>query len=235
MTDVRRVGLRAYVDRELSADPDGPLWFTAATEGVKQDGIDLRMAGCNLARYQANPVALWAHDRGYTYGHTAPMLPIGRSPEQKIDGDRLLVAVTFDRGDDFAATVERKYREKYLNAVSIGFEVDQWEAADQNYWRGGVAVKWTLTEVSACPVPMDADAVVESGRSLREAPEFAAAVAVELARLGAVELARAGAAPEPPAPKPVPVPEPEPAGVDETAARALLDAAFPSLKGDTVE
>lgn len=152
---------RAFVDR--AASTDSTIRFVGATEGEKGDGISLRMDGARLDRYRANPIFGWGHSY-WGRGN----LPIGRSERTEIDGKkRLMFDVVFDREDAFAAEVERKYRAGFLNAVSIGFSVIEWEdPKTQDYWRGGVAVDWELYELSGVPLPMDANAVVESGRSL---------------------------------------------------------------------
>jgi hypothetical protein len=153
---------RAFMVRDSADDPDKPLRFVGATEGEKGDGIALRMDGARLDRYRANPVFGYGHNY---YGRDS--LPIGRSVLTEVDDQkRLMFDIEFDRKDDFAVKVERKYRDKYLNAVSIGFGVIEWEdPKTQDYWRGGVAVDWELFELSAVPLPMDPNAVVESGRA----------------------------------------------------------------------
>lgn len=154
---------RAQVDR-ASLDTDGPIRFVAATEGVKADGIDLRMSGAKLDRYRANPI--------FGYGHqywSREDLPIGKATSVEVDGSRLLLDVVFDPEDEFARACEKKYRGGYLNACSIGFDVHAWQDGNGSYWKGGVAESWELTEVSAVPVPMDAEAVVAGGRAMRAA------------------------------------------------------------------
>ncbi|MEW2383372.1 hypothetical protein AB0873_14955 [Micromonospora sp. NPDC047707] len=153
---------RAFMVRDSAADPDAPLRFVGATEGEKGDGISLRMDGARLDRYRANPVFGYGHRY---YGRDS--LPIGRSVKTEIDDKkRLMFDIEFDREDDFAVKVEGKYRRHFLNAVSIGFGVHEWEdPKTQDYWRGGVAVDWELYELSSVPLPMDANAVVESGRA----------------------------------------------------------------------
>lgn len=153
---------RAYVDREAAAagQPGDPIEFVAATEGVKGDGIDLRMSGARLDRYLANPVVGYNHSYWGRDG-----LPIGRGEGTRIDGDKLRISVVFDQEDEFATKVERKYRNGFLNAVSIGFNVHAWQDGKGNYWLGGVAEQWELTELSCVPIPMDAEAVMQGGRS----------------------------------------------------------------------
>lgn len=147
--------MRGYVQRadDDSQDADGtPLTIVAATEGRKADGLNLTMNGAELARFQANPVVGYGHQYWGREG-----LPIGRSDKTWIDDDKLMMDVAFDQDDDFARKVERKYRNKIMNAFSIGFDV--WDIADD-----GTAGGWELFEVSAVPLPMDPNAVVEAGR-----------------------------------------------------------------------
>ncbi|MEU0584578.1 hypothetical protein [Streptomyces sp. NPDC006132] len=149
--------LRGYVQRaddDQGDDAAGkPLTIVAATAGRKGDGLNLTMDGADLGRFEANPVVGYGHSYWGRDG-----LPIGRSDRTWIDGDRLMMDVVFDQDDDFARKVERKYRNKIMNAFSIGFDV--WNIDD-----AGVPEGWELFEVSAVPLPMDPNAIVESGRS----------------------------------------------------------------------
>ena len=153
--------VRGYVDRTAVGE-GGPIRFVAATEGIKGDGIDLRMAGAQLDRYRANPII--------GYGHrywTRDDLPIGKGDNATVSGKKLMVDVSMDPDDEFAMQVDRKIRAGYLSAVSIGFDVWKWKDGKGNYWSGGVAEEWELTEISVVPVPMDAEAVVAGGRAMR--------------------------------------------------------------------
>lgn len=147
--------LRAFVvPVEGVSDPlaemGKPLRFVASTEGVKRDGLELRMEDWELANYQRNPVVTWAHD---LFGHR---LPIGRANPVLDMGERQLLAdITFDPGDEFAVNVERKYRTGYLHTVSV-----QW-----NPVMIGGKRKNELLEIAAVPVPGDPDAVIQ--RQLR--------------------------------------------------------------------
>ena len=155
--------LRADNDDEQGDDTAGkPLTIVAATEGRKGDGLNLTMAGAELGRFEANPVLGYGHSYWGRDG-----LPIGRSDKTWIDGEALKMDLLFDQEDEFARKVERKYRGGYMNAFSIGFDV--WNIADD-----GTPEGWELFEVSAVPLPMDPNAIVESGR----ADEFALARAL---------------------------------------------------------
>ncbi|THA78406.1 hypothetical protein E6R60_05850 [Streptomyces sp. A0642] len=184
--------LRGYVAR-ADGDDDAagkPLSIIAATEGRKGDGLNLTMKGAELGRFQSNPVVGYGHSYWGRDG-----LPIGRSDKTWIDDDKLRMNVVFDQDDEFAVKVERKYRARMMNAFSIGFDV--WNIDDS-----GTPEGWELFEVSAVPLPMDPNAIVESGRSalelvrgldVRGTPdEFAQAVMSKLAELDAAGT-RAGA------------------------------------------
>jgi HK97 family phage prohead protease len=210
-----------YVDRASLAE-GSPLRVIMATEGRKADGIDLRMSGCDLTRFNLNPVLGYGH-RYYSRED----LPIGNVGSVKVAGKELSGELAFDPDDEFAMTCERKMRRGILSAVSIGFDVTEWENENDNYWRGGVATGWELTELSVVPIGMDANAVVASGRSLLADAdrnllrELAAEFGAE--RVLAILTGGAPAPERPAAPAQDPTPA-TPAGVPTDAARALLAA-----------
>jgi hypothetical protein len=190
---------RGFVQR-ADGEGDGdsamgtPLPIVAATAGRKADGLNLLMDGADLERFMANPVIGYGHSYWGVEG-----LPKGRAEDTRIDGDQLLMDVVFDQEDDFATTIERKYRQRFLNAFSIGFDVH--DIADD-----GTVNAWELYEVSAVPLPMDPSALVADGRTgdlalMRAlgldqrgpaADTFAQAVMAQLADLD-VDALRAGA------------------------------------------
>ncbi|MCZ7414307.1 hypothetical protein [Streptomyces sp. WMMC897] len=164
--------LRGYVHRATddAGGGSGPLRIIAATAGRKGDGLNLTMDNARLERFQSNPIVGYGHAYWGRDG-----LPIGRADETWVDGDKLLMDVVFDAEDEFAARVERKYRAGFMSAFSIGFDV--WDIG-----KDGTPGGWELFEVSAVPLPMDPDAVVESGR----ANELVLARALADVRAGAV-------------------------------------------------
>jgi hypothetical protein len=65
-----------------------------------------------------------------------------------VDGDRLLLKVQFDMSDDFAADLDRKYREGYLDEWSVGFWPSEGKYAENDH--GGLDFyEQRLDEVSA--------------------------------------------------------------------------------------
>jgi hypothetical protein len=154
-----------YLVREGPADPSAllPLVFTAATSTVARDGMIVDCASIKLDNYRRNPVFLW--------GHRSDLLPIGKA-KCAIDGDKLRISVEFDQGSRQAREIERLYREGFLAGVSIGWapgriiQRNQLAKTDPYYsesesWRSVVHYDSELLEVSAVPVPADAQALLD--------------------------------------------------------------------------
>lgn len=155
--------LRAYCKREdvAQSKPGDPIRFIASTENVARDGLIIEAGGWQLDNYRKNPVFLWAHD----YSGKVP--PIGKA-SASVDGKTLLADVTFDQNDPFAVSIERKYRDGFLSAVSVG-----WDTLEVQPSKGpNQAPRITraeLLDISAVPVPGDPDALKERQvRALRD-------------------------------------------------------------------
>ncbi|WP_157519037.1 HK97 family phage prohead protease [Herbidospora mongoliensis] len=149
---MKTVHLRGFADL-ARATGEGPIPFVAATAGQKADGLNLQMSGVDLDRYIANPVVMYDHEY---WGRDA--LPIGRAENVRTDGDALRTELVFDLEDEFARTVDRKIRGRFLNAVSIGFGVNNIDDA-------GVPERWELYEISVVPLPMDPNAIADPDRA----------------------------------------------------------------------
>lgn len=148
---IRGQVMRASKDRGKAGDP---IRFVAATEGIKEDGLNLLMDNLELARFEDNPVIGYGHSY---FGRNN--LPIGRATDIKIKAPALKLSVNFDQSDEFATTVEQKVRDGYMNAMSVGFDV-----SDVNPTTG-VPASWELFEASIVPIPLDPDALAEVGRA----------------------------------------------------------------------
>lgn len=141
---------RRLAYRMPTSDPDEPLRFVVASEGRKDDGIDLRMDRVDLSRLTANPVVMMMHDYS--------RLPIGRAENIHVQDGDLLADAVFDLDDPNGTEVDRKYRNGFLNAVSVGFEA-------RNVGDDGQPESWTPLEFSAVPIGMDPDALLTMSRS----------------------------------------------------------------------
>lgn len=244
MTERRLCYMRGQLDKSALSD-DGPLRFVASSTGVNRYGFSLRNEGWRLDNYLTNPVFLWMHD--------PTMPPIGAAPARRESGE-LACYATFDRDDQFAASVERKYRRGFLSAVSVGWDfitadglpVDDWSRMSNERVRDDVF--YDLTEISAVPVPGDPRALQQQRSSLSllgrhvvelldeqergeaTADEIRAAVRTELAALGIDldALTKPAGPDEEPAGEPPGQPEnpaPDPVtGIDRDAAQAVLAA-----------
>ena len=144
--------LRAYCVRSSEEDT-GPIRFVASTANVARDGMIIEADGWQLDNYRKNPVLLWAHD------YIGQSLPIGRT-EVSIEEGNLIANATFDQQDEFARQVESKYRRGFLHAVSVGWNILEFEPGKNENIRGRVT-KSELLDVSAVPVPADPDALME--------------------------------------------------------------------------
>lgn len=153
----------SYARGMLAApSPEGELEFTASAEGVNRYGFSLNPKRWMLDNFNNNPVILWMH-----MDH---MPPIGRG-RATMDGKGMKTAVTFDRQDPFAVTIENKYRTGFLNAVSVGFDfvdkegkpLDRWWAMDAEQMANAY---YDLAEVSAVPVPADPNALIRQRHAL---------------------------------------------------------------------
>lgn len=148
---------------EAGAEGGAPIRFTASTEGIKRDGMDLSLAQWDLSNFKRNPVFLWGHD------YLGNRLPIGKVKiKPEAEEKRLVADVTFDQEDDFAKQVESKYRNGYLNAVSVGWNtiLPDGKAMDQITKDD---IRLDLLDLSGVPVPGDPDALMERFvRSLQE-------------------------------------------------------------------
>jgi hypothetical protein len=149
---------RALLDKHARAtEPGTPLRFIIASTGTKRDGLDLDMSRFVLANFNRNPVMLWMHGKEPARGS----LPIGRWANLTRDGQSITGDAIFDQADDFARDVERKYRDGYLNAVSVSWLPEE----------GRDGYTYDMLEASAVSVPADPDAV-QVGRDFERAFAF---------------------------------------------------------------
>jgi len=132
------------------------ITFRGTTAGTDRDGDEIVPQGGDLTNYRKNPVFLWAHDwRG-------ERLPIGKSLEERVIVDvGIDFDIQFDTDDPFAMQVYGKYRNGYLNAVSVGFDPKKWEPIQDPDGRitGYRFLEWELLELSGCPIPANPDAL----------------------------------------------------------------------------
>jgi len=146
--------IRGYCERAATpAEPGTPIRFTASTEKVGRDGLVIAADGWQLDNFRANPTFLWHHDY---FGSRAP---IGKVTNVEVEKNRLIADVIFDQGDPFAVDVERKFREGFMSAVSVGWDTQ--EIAPSNGTGAARVLKAELLDISAVNIPGDPNALME--------------------------------------------------------------------------
>lgn len=144
---------RGYV-RALG-ETDGLLvGVVGSTDAVDRYGEVIDQESWDLTHYRKNPVILWAHN--LTSGEDRP--PIGRAVDVKIENNQLVFSIQFDMADPFAADIFRKYKEKFLNAFSVGFMPHKIERSSDNN-EPPVLKDNELFELSCVPVPANPEAL----------------------------------------------------------------------------
>lgn len=147
--------IRGYCERAATpAEPGTPIRFTASTENVGRDGLVINADGWQLDNFRANPAILWSHD----YAGNRP--PIGRAANLEVKDGKLIADVIFDQGDEFARQIERKYRDGFLNAVSVGWDTQQIEPPKGANDAARVT-RAELLDISAVNIPGDPNALME--------------------------------------------------------------------------
>ena len=176
------VHIRAFCERAADAKPGSPISFVASTSDLARDGMTIDANGWKLDNYRASPVVLWSHD----YMGNRP--PIGRADNVRVDGGKLMADITFDQGDPFARDVERKYREGFISAVSVGWDTLEFKPDDPNQpGNGGKVLSAELLDISAVNVPGDPKALIErQKRAYRDLGEAVWAEVFRVLRPGSV-------------------------------------------------
>jgi len=150
MTDTLVRGrFAAHTEERAAGDSEFTRRFVASTAGIKRDGLNLDIKGISTEGFMNNPVFLWVHDY---FGQT---LPIGKVTTIRLTKSKMRIAVLFDKDDDFAMEVLRKFDEGFLNAVSIGFAIVEMDRETR------IVSESELLDISAVPVPGDPDALIE--------------------------------------------------------------------------
>lgn len=149
-------------------DPEAGIYeLMPSTEGEDRDHDILLAAGAQLDHFRKNPVVLYAHD----YAD----LPVARANTiEAIPGTGLKSTIQFPPKGIYAKadTVHGLWAGGFLNAASVGFIANKWEARpgpngelpkdefDSWWWPyGKIFTSWELLEFSIVPVPANADAL----------------------------------------------------------------------------
>lgn len=135
----------------------GQVEVVVSNSGVDRHGESIEMEGIDTAQVKRNPVVLWAHDYS--------SLPIGNIVNIWKEGKNLMARLQLaTESYDFAETVYKMIVGGFINAVSIGGIVKEW---NEDYT---IIKKMEMIELSVVPVGAHPDALVTS-KSLGMKPE----------------------------------------------------------------
>lgn len=151
----------ATITKEAGEASSRSMTFVASDETVDRYGDIIRASGWDLANFRQNAVLL--------FGHDSSTVPIGKVPDVRVEGTRLIATTVFrPEGDSEAADdVYKALQTGFLNAVSVGFLPTAkpnmiWAADDPNHekWPTGYEfVGQELLELSVVPVPANPQAL----------------------------------------------------------------------------
>jgi HK97 family phage prohead protease len=137
------------------ADGTRSVRFCFSDGSIDRMGDTIDPNGWDTSDFDANPVALWAHDSSQP--------PIGRAGNLAVEGGRLMGDIEFAPTETyaFADTVYRLVTGGFLNAVSVGFLPTEYSFVDNDPERGfGIDFKkQQLLEISVCPIPANPNAL----------------------------------------------------------------------------
>lgn len=139
--------------RPIPAD-DNYIDFVICDNSVNRYGWRLLVAGVDTASFAKNPVCVLAHD---TYS-----IPVGKWQDVRVEQDRLLGRLVFDPTDEDSVKLYWKYKDGYMNAVSLNImPMEESESAElmlpgQRY---ATITKSELLEVSCVVLPGQGNAV----------------------------------------------------------------------------
>jgi HK97 family phage prohead protease len=131
--------------------------FCFSDGSVDRMGDTIAADGWETTSFSKNPVALWAHDSSQP--------PIGRASNIAVENARLMGDIEFMEADlyPFADLIYRMVQGKYISAVSVGFMPLDYDFADDSARQRGIDFKrQELLEISVCPVPANANALIDA-------------------------------------------------------------------------
>ena len=157
------LALSKQVADAAQVDSAGLVSFIMSDDSVDRMGDVIKQDGWKLDAFTKNPVLLWAHD------YTLP--PVGKVGACVVEGGKLKAksVVFVDRElSQFGWAVGEMYRQKFLNAVSVGFAPHEFAPCETGF----EFKRQELLELSAVPVPANANALIEARSAGLIVPEW---------------------------------------------------------------
>ena len=146
-------GFVKKISKSIKDIKEGRLGLCIISSGtVDRDGDILKAEGADFSNFKKNARLLWSHNSGG--GEARPA--IGRIENVEVKDGKIYFTPVFDLKDKFAKEIFRKYKERFLDAFSVGFLPKEWEENETGY----VFNKWEALEFSAVNVPANPEALV---------------------------------------------------------------------------
>lgn len=120
---------------------------------IDRQGESVNPQGWQLDNYMKNPVVLYAHDYS--------SLPIGKAIKVEIKNNQLVFDIQF-ANTEMGRAVFQLYKDKILNAFSVGFAVKRYGIAGTDPY---TIMEQELLELSAVPVPANPQALAKDIQS----------------------------------------------------------------------
>lgn len=143
--------------------------FKVHDESVNTYGFRMLTSGADLTEYEKNPVVL--------YNHNDWEAPIGRAERVYAKDDAIYADILFDTADPRAAEIAGKVERGFLRAASVGAwppeETTEDEFSKLPGQTGPTVTRWTLREVSICPIGANHNALAMYDRASGERIDLA--------------------------------------------------------------
>lgn len=135
--------------------------FTVHDDSVNTYGFRMLTEGANLEEFRKNPVVL--------YNHNDWEAPIGRADNIYKENGKLVTEIVFDEEDPKAAEIAGKVERGFLRMTSVGAWPPE-EATDDELMKlegqtGPTITRWTLREISICPIGANHNALAMYDRN----------------------------------------------------------------------
>ena len=139
------------------SDSDTMVEFIISTSGIDRDGDTISVDGWNLTNFHKNPVVPWAHNYGQP--------PVARAINTRKE-DGVLKSKSLFTGKElypFGYMIGKMYEQKFLSAVSVGFNPSKFVFVEDSERKFGVDfIEQELLEYSAVPVPSNPEALIQA-------------------------------------------------------------------------
>lgn len=138
------------------SDVEKAFEFIISTQSIDRDGDTINVEGWDVRNFNKNPVLPWAHI------YNQP--PVGRSLAVWRNNNALNSNAIFTSKElyPFGHMVGKMFEQKFLNAVSVGFDPIKFSFAESNERFGIDFEEQELLEYSPVPVPSNPDALIQA-------------------------------------------------------------------------